>query len=188
MLDITVSGYEANLRAHYRQVSQRLNRSPVPKPVNENPARSDIASDGLALRVLAEPVACGARPKEWISAQDYVPPAGNPVPAYGATTAKAKVMVILNAASKYSGQTTSDILSQRHHPRLVRPRHIAMYLCHKLTTLSYPKIGEFMGRDHSTIVYGVNKLAALIETDQQLAADVAAIRALAVAADPGLAQ
>jgi chromosomal replication initiator protein len=34
-----------------------------------------------------------------------------------------------------------------------------MYLCRELTDLSLPKIGErFGGRDHSTVIFAVNKV------------------------------
>jgi chromosomal replication initiator protein len=36
---------------------------------------------------------------------------------------------------------------------------MAMYLCRELTDLSLPKIGErFGGRDHSTVIFAVNKV------------------------------
>ena len=53
-------------------------------------------------------------------------------------------------------------------PVIVLPRHIAMYLCRELTDQSLPKIGaKFGGRDHSTVMYGVNRVARLIREDRE---------------------
>jgi len=37
-------------------------------------------------------------------------------------------------------------------------RQIAMYLVRKLTNLSLPDIGKEFARDHSTVLYGINKV------------------------------
>ena len=50
-----------------------------------------------------------------------------------------------------------DINLGRH---LVQGRQIAMYLCRELTALSLPKIGaQFGNRDHTTVMYAVQKVA-----------------------------
>jgi chromosomal replication initiator protein len=44
-----------------------------------------------------------------------------------------------------------------------------MYLCRELTDLSLPKIGAlFGGRDHTTVLHGVNNVARLMKEDQHL--------------------
>jgi chromosomal replication initiator protein len=44
-----------------------------------------------------------------------------------------------------------------------------MYLCRELTDLSLPKIGKlFGGRDHTTVIHGVNTVGNLITTDETL--------------------
>jgi chromosomal replication initiator protein len=59
----------------------------------------------------------------------------------------------------------------------VRPRHIAMYLAKTMTTRSLPDIGRrFGGRDHSTVIHAVSKIAAALAGDAALADDVEAIR------------
>lgn len=41
-------------------------------------------------------------------------------------------------------------------------RQVAMYLCRKLTNLSLPDIGREFGRDHSTVLHGLNKIERLM--------------------------
>jgi chromosomal replication initiator protein len=53
-----------------------------------------------------------------------------------------------------------DMLSSKKQQNIVRPRQIAMYLSKELTTKSLPEIGElFGGRDHTTVLYAVKKIA-----------------------------
>lgn len=57
-----------------------------------------------------------------------------------------------------------ELCSQRRQAHLVRPRHIAFWLCKELTWASFPEIGRMFGnRDHSTVIYGVNKIQAEVD-------------------------
>jgi len=60
---------------------------------------------------------------------------------------------------KYYGIQLNELLSKKRNKQLVYPRHIAMYLCRKLTDASFPLIGDqFGGRDHTTVMHGVEKI------------------------------
>ncbi len=49
------------------------------------------------------------------------------------------------------------------------PRQIAMYLLRQETNISLPQIGDALGgRDHTTIMYGCEKIADLLEEDDRL--------------------
>jgi chromosomal replication initiator protein len=64
--------------------------------------------------------------------------------------------------------TVSDLCSPRRSQDVVYPRQIAMYLCRELTDSSLPRIGEcFGGRDHTTVLYAVNKIAQRLREDRQ---------------------
>jgi len=57
------------------------------------------------------------------------------------------------------------------------PRQIAMYLLRKEANISLPQIGETLGgRDHTTIMYGCEKVADLIERDDRFRRQVIEIR------------
>ena len=52
----------------------------------------------------------------------------------------------------------SDILSNRRTAELVLARQVAMYIARETTDLSYKAIGESFGKDHTTVLYNVNKI------------------------------
>ncbi|MCB0351888.1 MAG: chromosomal replication initiator protein DnaA [Bdellovibrionales bacterium] len=58
----------------------------------------------------------------------------------------------------------SEMISKRRTKNLSFPRHIAMYLCRKHTTCSYPEIGsKFGGRDHSSVIHAANVVSGKIQ-------------------------
>ena len=62
-----------------------------------------------------------------------------------------------------------DGSSKKSHD-IAYPRQIVMYLCRKLTDVSYKSIGRYLGKkDHSTILYGVNKIEEDIKESPALA-------------------
>lgn len=63
----------------------------------------------------------------------------------------------------------SDLSSARRTRNLSFPRHIAMYLCRKHTTASYPEIGgSFGGRDHSSVIHAANVVAKKLANSPDL--------------------
>jgi chromosomal replication initiator protein len=67
----------------------------------------------------------------------------------------------------------ADMYSKKRPASIARPRQIAMYLAKELTQKSLPEIGElFGGRDHTTVLHAVRKMAAerqqMSELNQQL--------------------
>lgn len=86
---------------------------------------------------------------------------------------------ICRASCRHYSVNILDFVSTRRHRRLVRARHVAMYLAREHTTRSLPEIGRIMGgRDHTTIMHGAHKIAEQVVANEELQADVAAIRAL----------
>ena len=67
----------------------------------------------------------------------------------------------------------TDLKSRRRVKNLVLPRQVAMYLARELTQLSLPEIGMgFGGKDHTTVLYAVNKIKREIKANQALHDDV----------------
>ena len=63
----------------------------------------------------------------------------------------------------------SDLKSVRKQKSIVIPRQICMYLTRHLTKMSFPEIGaHFGGKDHSTIIYAVNKIEKALQHDKEL--------------------
>ncbi|MBO5725499.1 MAG: chromosomal replication initiator protein DnaA, partial [Clostridia bacterium] len=57
----------------------------------------------------------------------------------------------------------NDILSSRKTAQLVLARQVSMYIARETTDLSYQAIGESFGRDHTTALYSVRKMEALLK-------------------------
>lgn len=83
---------------------------------------------------------------------------------------------IIDIVAEETGVERMQLLSGRRMADIVRPRQICFYLLKTCTTLSLPLIGRCMGgRDHTTVLHGVRKIASLIETDDALRALVASL-------------
>lgn len=76
---------------------------------------------------------------------------------------------IIIATAEFFDITVDEIYGPKRTQQLTKPRHIAMYLCHELTSLSLPKIGDlFNGRDHTTVMHACKKIAAAISSDRNI--------------------
>ncbi len=76
---------------------------------------------------------------------------------------------IQKAVADYFKITVDDLKSKKRNAKVVKPRHIAMYLCRMDTDENLQKIGlEFGGRDHSTVVAAVDKIKNDLEKDDNL--------------------
>ena len=63
----------------------------------------------------------------------------------------------------------SDMYSKRRPANIAVPRQIAMYLVKELTQKSLPEIGDlFGGRDHTTVLHAVRKIAEARRSDSEL--------------------
>ncbi len=75
--------------------------------------------------------------------------------------------------SKYYNLQFHELCSKNRSRHISKPRHIAMFLSKQLTDASYPEIGKlFGGKDHATVIHGVNKIKFLIETDRKVKQDL----------------
>ena len=60
---------------------------------------------------------------------------------------------------------------------IARPRQIAMYLIREETGESLPRIGSLLGgRDHTTVLYGCDRIADLMEKDADIRREVTKLR------------
>ena len=84
---------------------------------------------------------------------------------------------ILHTTAKHFSVQVDDLKSKGRRQELVVPRQVAMYLIRDITSHSYPEIGQFFnGRDHSTVVYAVQKVTERLGSDEDLAKAVREIR------------
>ncbi len=73
---------------------------------------------------------------------------------------------ILQAISANFGVSIADLKGTSRRREISWARQVGMYLMRQHTDLSLPRIGEvFGGKDHSTVMYGCNKIAQLQKKD-----------------------
>ena len=79
---------------------------------------------------------------------------------------------IQKTVAEYFKIRVADLLSKRRSRSIARPRQIAMALAKELTNHSLPEIGDaFGGRDHTTVLHGCRRIAALRETENRVDED-----------------
>jgi chromosomal replication initiator protein len=80
---------------------------------------------------------------------------------------------VIRCVAKHYGLKPGELKSPKRAKPITRARQVAMYLCRELTSESFPEIGSrFGGRDHATVIHGVNKITALLEVDSDLQSDI----------------
>ena len=76
---------------------------------------------------------------------------------------------IQKAVADFYGIKVADMYSKKRPANIAKPRQIAMYIAKDLTQKSLPEIGElFGGRDHTTVLHAVRRIAEARLLDSQL--------------------
>ncbi|MCG3140841.1 MAG: Chromosomal replication initiator protein DnaA [Anaerolineae bacterium] len=84
---------------------------------------------------------------------------------------------VLTAVCEYYRVSVEEIKGRGRNKEVVTPRQMAMYLLREATGASLPQIGETLGgRDHTTVMYSVDKIAEEIEQDDQRRREMLAIK------------
>ncbi|MBI2623307.1 MAG: chromosomal replication initiator protein DnaA [Candidatus Liptonbacteria bacterium] len=65
---------------------------------------------------------------------------------------------ILKAVAEFFNISADDLITHNRRKEVVEPRQIAMYLLRDMLELSYPSIGERLGRDHTTAIHAYEKI------------------------------
>jgi chromosomal replication initiator protein len=84
----------------------------------------------------------------------------------GTQESRAVPAEILKAVAVHYGLRVSDMKARSNAKPIAFPRQVAMYLCRKLTGMSYPEIGRlFNDKHHSTVMHSVEKIERLVDDD-----------------------
>lgn len=84
---------------------------------------------------------------------------------------------VLRAVSEATGIAPERLLGREQDRRHAGARHLLMYLLRELCAgASYPTIGFFVRRDHTTVLYGCRRARGLIEHDRAFRASYRRIR------------
>ncbi len=132
-----------DLRSHYRAVRQRIN--------------------ARALRVLPPPA---PPPSLAVPAIIYAEPIGPRRPLFAqvsvaaATPARAR-KIVAEVAEKH-GLTVDQLISYARSKHLVLARQELYWRLHAETTWSIKRIGDFLERDHTTVLHGIRRQRKLL--------------------------
>jgi chromosomal replication initiator protein len=83
---------------------------------------------------------------------------------------------VLQTVADYFNSTFEILTGRDRTKETAWARQVAMYLIREETESSLPTIGEILGRDHTTVMYGCDKVAELVERDDAVRREVIAVR------------
>lgn len=141
----------AFLRALWKTYPQRMQRAGAPRPVNDQPIRRKISSTWECRKAMAQE----ARVVPFI----HCGPLGKS---------------IITSVAKAFGSTPEELAGRSRYRYMVRARFVAYRLLRDQTygsganRWSLPQIGLMLGRDHSTVCYGLDQFEIWIKRDEEM--------------------
>ncbi|MDX9719780.1 MAG: chromosomal replication initiator protein DnaA [Myxococcota bacterium] len=82
---------------------------------------------------------------------------------------------IVKLVSNFYNVRVDDMLRRGRSKQIALARQVAMYLARKHTDLSYPDLGRFFGKDHTTVLSAFQKFEKLAESHQGLRSELDAL-------------
>lgn len=127
--------------------------------------------EGILLRLVTESASTGTPPSRELISKVL----GNEVAKKSLRTHPED---IISGACVFYNIKVTALKSAKRDARLVRARQVCMYLLKKELSLTYSEIGNILGgRDHTTIMHGVEKIESLLPTSN-LSEDISGITKL----------
>ncbi len=84
---------------------------------------------------------------------------------------------IIDETAAHFQVSVDDLLGDRRTARITVPRQVAMHFCRELTHLSLKDIGgAFGGKDHTTVIYALNRVETRLGVDESFAREVMLLR------------
>jgi len=71
--------------------------------------------------------------------------------------------LIISQVCKFYNVDEVALRGTKKSKGVAEPRQVAMYLIRKLTNLSFPDIGKEFARDHTTVIYAVDKITSTLK-------------------------
>jgi chromosomal replication initiator protein len=85
--------------------------------------------------------------------------------------------MIMQIAADYFGIAVADLVNRGRSAPIALQRQIVMYLIREETGVSFPQIGQLLGgRDHTTVMHGIDKIAGDLLKDADLSRAVNELR------------
>ena len=99
-----------------------------------------------------------------VKTREPEPPVPPPIPpdlqAWKETFKAPPLAAIMAAVCLVTGQRRDEVKSPMREVHLVMARFLFYHLARELTKRSYPEIGQFCNRDHTSVMSGVRKVRA----------------------------
>ena len=84
-----------------------------------------------------------------------------------------KIELIKKIVSNYFQVSEADLMSTSRKPNVVYARNLCFYIIREELNYNYKKIGElFGGKDHTSIMYGIDKIKTAFDTDNNAKKDL----------------
>lgn len=149
-------------KAIHRRIEMAADRAHWNAKAKADRARVSIQDGAVAICHASEPVTAPAQREPWFR-----------IIGMGAPS----IREIRQVVGDFYGLTVHDMTSVRRKARLVRGRHVAMYMARVLTNRSYPEIGRLFGDiDHTSVMFAVKKIEKLLDADPDIAREIAELK------------
>lgn len=93
-------------------------------------------------------------------------------PAQGKLTLE----MVLRAAADFFGVPLAELIGRSRSAKIALPRHVVMYVMREEVGASLQQIGLALGRDHTTVMHGIERIAIEMDRDPDLVQSVSALR------------
>lgn len=157
--------------------------------LNQRLADANISAPGEAVEIIAEKVDSNVRELEGalrrvmaLSDSRGEPISTELVREYfgeekSRKSKRVRPVSIIAKTAKYYDYKSSDLTGKSRKAPLATARHVAMYIMKSELDTPYEQIGEmFGGRDHTTVMHGVDKITGKIQASKKLHEDVYRIK------------
>lgn len=75
---------------------------------------------------------------------------------------------IIKITAEHFNINTADLSSSKRSRDIAYPRQIIMYLCRDMIDIPLQQIGKYLGKDHTTVMHGYEKIKKELETNENL--------------------
>ena len=72
--------------------------------------------------------------------------------------------------------SSDDILSTKRNQNIVIPRYFFVYLSYNELNMTQEAIGQYLGKDHSTVKHGLDKMEELLKNDESMRMTIEVLR------------
>lgn len=163
-----------NLQAHYKAVRARMGMVPKPnlvaisRPGLQKP--EDTEGEHAVEVELADGEGILSAERDELQALIHMRLTRFPTPPLS-------MKACYLATAQHFGVTTAEMLGPSRAMRFTVPRQIGFYLARELTGNSWGMVGQYAGRDHTSIMHGWQKIDRLLRVgSKDICLAVAAIK------------